>query len=213
MLEALKLSWLVAFCAATVGLPLSICVSRWLQRHSGWLESLVLLPLVFPPIVTGYLLVEILSPKAPVGAFLESVGIQMVLDWKGAVAAAVLISLPLGVEVLRAAWAAVDSTQSDAARSCGASETFLFWTVWVPSSWTSLGVAWLLMFARSLGEFGATVLVAGNIPGSTQTLSLGIYSAISAGNDKLALQLTLLLCFSALWIIGVIRWLGHRRAG
>ncbi len=211
MLEALKLSWLVAFCAASLGLPFCLWLSRWIHRHSGWLESMVLLPLVFPPIVTGYVLVELFSPRAPLGKLLESLGIHLVLNWKGAVVAATLISLPLGVEVLRAAWASLDPAQSDAARSCGASESFLFWTVWVPSSWPSLVTAWLLMFARSLGEFGATVLIAGNIPGSTQTLSLGIYSAISTGNEETAMKLTLLLCLSALWIIAVIRWLDHRR--
>jgi molybdate transport system permease protein len=185
--------------SAIVALPLA---RRFSRRGSAAAESFFLLPLVLPPTTLGYYLLLLLGRSSPLGRFLERLGIPLVFDWKGAVIAAACVAFPLFFVTARTALAAVDPRWEDAARLLGASESAVFFRVVVPTAARGLAAAAVLAFARSVGDFGATLLVAGNIPGRTQTLSIAIYDAFAAGDDRRAAALvavTTVLAYGALF--------------
>lgn len=178
---ALRLSFLVGVCSALGGLPLAIGIGYLLARTSfvgKWLvEVFVNLPLVLPPVVTGYLLLVCFAPRGPIGAvLLDWLGVKIVFTWLGAVLASAVVSFPLMVRAIRLAFQGVDPRLEMAARSLGAGPLTAFWTVSLPLARRGLIAAWMLGFARSLGEFGATIMVAGNIEGQTRTIPLAIYT-------------------------------------
>lgn len=177
---ALRLSFVVSATAALGGLPLAIGVAYLLARvrFSGkWLvEALVNLPLVLPPVVTGYLLLLLFSPRGPIGRLLEAwFGVSIVFTWLGAALAAMVVSFPLMVRAVRLAFQGVNPRLEMAARSLGAGRLSTFRTVTLPLARRGIVAGWMLAFARSLGEFGATIMVAGNIAGQTRTIPLAIY--------------------------------------
>jgi molybdate transport system permease protein len=178
---ALRLSFQVAFCAAMAGLPLAVAVAYLLVRGrfaGKWLvETVVNLPLVLPPVVTGYLLLVCFAPRGPIGSLLSNyLGIHVVFSWLGAVLAAGVVSFPLMVRAIRLAFQAVDPRLEMAARSLGAGPLTAFFTVTLPLARRGVAAGWLLAFARGLGEFGATIMVAGNIEGQTRTIPLEVFS-------------------------------------
>ena len=140
------------------------------------LTAVVNLPLVLPPVVTGFLLLVCFSPRGWPGSWLESVGIVLVLNWAAAVLAAAIVSFPLAVRPAKLAFQQTDRKLEAAARTLGASPFTTFLRVTLPLSLTGIAAGWFLAFARSLGEFGATIMVAGNIVGQTQTIPLAIFS-------------------------------------
>jgi len=172
--------------AALFGLPLA---RRFSRRHHAAAESTLLLPLVLPPTTLGYYLLIVLGRSTALGRFLESHGIALVFDWKGAAVAAACVAFPLFFVTARTALAAVDPRWEDAARLLGASETVVLFRITLPTASRGLAAAAVLAFARSIGDFGATLLVAGDIPGRTQTLSIAIYDAFAAGDDRRAAAL------------------------
>lgn len=179
--SALWLSFKVATCSATLALPLAVAVGYLLARASfvgKWLVELAVdLPLVLPPVVTGYLLLVALAPHGPIGALLLStLGVKIVFTWIGAALASAVVSFPLMVRAVRLAFHAVDPRLEMAARGLGAGRLGAFFTVSLPLARRGLVAAWTLGFARSLGEFGATIMVAGNIEGRTRTIPLAIYA-------------------------------------
>jgi molybdate transport system permease protein len=178
---ALRLSLQVAVCAAICCLPPAIAIGYLLARASFWgkrlIEVLVDLPLVLPPVVTGYLLLVCLGPRGPVGALLiRWFDVRIAFTWLGAVLASGVVSFPLMVRAIRLAVDAVDPRLEMAARSLGAGRMRTFLTTSLPLCRRGLITAWMLGFARSLGEFGATIMIAGNIEGQTRTIPLAIYS-------------------------------------
>ena len=178
---ALRLSFLVAACAALAGLPPAVAIGYWLARvpfRGKWaVEAMVNLPLVLPPVVTGYLLLVCFGRHGPVGRLLfEWFGVTVVFSWLGAVLASGVVGFPLMVRAIRLAFQAVDPRLEIAARSLGASRLEAFLTVAFPLARRGVVAGWLLAFARSLGEFGATIMVAGNILGKTQTIPLAIFT-------------------------------------
>jgi len=178
---ALRLSFQVAVCAALVGLPFAVAIGYVLARYSfggKWLvETLIHLPLVLPPVVTGYLLLVCFSPRGPIGSVLgDWFGVQIVFSWLGAVLASTVVSFPLMVRTIRLAFQGVDPRLETAARSLGAGRMAAFFTVSLPLARRGVIAGWLLAFARSLGEFGATIMVAGNIQGQTRTIPLEIFT-------------------------------------
>jgi len=181
---ALWLSFQVAVCAALAGLPFAVALGYLLARVSfsgKWLvETAIHLPLVLPPVVTGYLLLVCFSPRGPVGSVLADwFGVKIVFTWLGAVLASAVVSFPLSVRAIRLAFQGVDPRLETAARSLGASRLTAFFTISLPLARRGLVAGWLLAFARSLGEFGATIMVAGNIQGQTRTIPLEIFSLTS----------------------------------
>jgi len=180
-LTAVRLSLLVATSAALMALPAGIGLGYWLARGrfvgKWFVEALVSIPLVLPPIVTGYLLLLLFGTRGPVGSILSDwFGIRLVFNLPAAVLAAMVVSFPLMVRAIRLAFQSVDARLEMAARGLGASRWRTFFTISLPLARRGIVAGWTLCFARSLGEFGATILLASNIAGQTRTIPLAIFS-------------------------------------
>ncbi|HEX2187284.1 MAG TPA: molybdate ABC transporter permease subunit [Longimicrobiaceae bacterium] len=178
-------------------------------------DGLLVLPLVLPPVVTGFALLLLLGRNGPVGALLErAFGVQLVFTLHAATLAAAVVSFPLMYQSAKAAFQGVDLRLEDAARTLGAGEARVFATVTLPLAWPGLVAGVVLAFARSLGEFGATVMVAGNIPGETTTVPLAIYFAADAGEMRTAGAYALLIsAASMVMVVGLNTWSRRRVAG
>ena len=196
----------VAALATLLILPPGLAVA-WLLARRRWrgksiLETLVALPLVMPPVATGLILLKLLGRRGPVGRLLEEIGIEVVFTWKGVVTAMAVMSFPLLVRGARVAFEGVNPRLEEIARTLGASDGRVFFTITLPLAVRGILGGTLLAFARALGEFGATILVAGNIPGKTSTLSLAIYSLVQLGKDADAFRLlgiSVAVAFVAVW--------------
>ncbi|HJV64230.1 MAG TPA: molybdate ABC transporter permease subunit [Geomonas sp.] len=198
--DAIRLSLKVALTALVVSLPFGIAAAYLLSfrefRGKALYEVIFNLPLTLPPVVIGYLLLLLLGRKGWLGQLLESAGIQVIFTWKAAVIASAVVGFPLLVRSIRIGMETIDQQLIQAARSLGASRFDTLCTVILPLSARSILAGSSLMFARSLGEFGATIIVAGNIPGVTQTIPLAIYDYVSSpGGEPLALSLCLISVF------------------
>ncbi|MBP6717360.1 MAG: molybdate ABC transporter permease subunit [Rhodoferax sp.] len=207
---ALQLSLKVALWATALNLVLGVGIGYGLARGRFWgrevLDAALTLPMVMPPTVLGYYLLVILGRKGVVGAWLQDhFGITLIFTWQGAVIAATVVAFPLVFKSARAAFEAVDSQLEQAARVLGVSEIGVFLRVTVPLAWRGILAGLLLAFARAMGEFGATLMVAGSIPGKTQTLSVAVYEAVQAGQDdtaNLLVIITSLTCMAVLLLAG-----------
>ena len=199
---------LMAALAATLlmlpfGLLLAWILARGQFRGSVLLDTLVSLPLVMPPVATGLLLLMLFAPRGPIGAVLARVGIEVVFTRKAVVLAMAIMALPLFVRTARAGFEQVERRYEAVAATLGAPPWRVFLTVSLPLAAPSLIAATVLGFARSIGEFGATIVIAGSIPGSTRTLAVAIYSFAETGNDRAAaalLAVSAAIAFAALWI-------------
>ena len=217
--SALWLSLKVAGWATAINLVLGVGFGALLARRRfpgrELLDTIFTLPMVLPPTVLGYYLLVLIGSKGALGAWLEnSFGINLVFTWQAAVIAAAIASFPLVFKPARAAFEDVDGQLEQAARTLGVSELALFFRVTLPLAWRGILAGLLLAFARAMGEFGATIMVAGSIPGRTQTLSIAIYEAVQAGNDGRANALVLLsslVCISVLLLAA--RLVGRRQEG
>ena len=203
---ALALSLKVASCATLVCLVMGVGVGYVLARRRipgrDLVDALLTLPLVMPPTVLGYYLLVVIGRKGALGAWLHDVfGISLVFTWQGAVIAASLVAFPLTFKSARAAFEAVDRELEEAARVLGVSEPGIFFRVSLPLAWRGILAGVLLAFARALGEFGATLMVAGSIPGKTQTLSIAVYEAVQAGHDETAQMLVLITSLTCLAVL------------
>ena len=194
--------------AATVlmlptGLLLAWALARGRFPGRVLLETFVSLPLVMPPVATGLLLLMALAPRGPVGGFLARFGIEIVFTWKAVVIAMAVMGLPLLVRTARAGFEQVDRRYESVAATLGAKPLRVFLTVTLPLALPAVAAGAVLSFARAIGEFGATMMIAGSIPGSTRTLSVAIYSFAETGRDGEAAQLvgvSAALAFGALWL-------------
>jgi molybdate transport system permease protein len=208
---SLRVAFVSTAIAFGVGLWLAYILANWEFRGKEVLDAAVTLPLVLPPTVLGYYLLVLLAGNSPLGKLWESVfGSPLVFTWKAAVVAALLHSLPLLVKSARAALESVDRSLERAARNLGASEWRLFWRVTLPLARRSILAAVALAFARSLGDFGVTLMVAGNVPGRTQTVAVAIYDAVESGNTALARTLVLVISAVALLILTLANRLNPR---
>jgi molybdate transport system permease protein len=190
--------------ATAAGLWLAYLLANREFRGKDLLDAAVTLPLVLPPTVLGYYLLVILGRGSVAGRIYEGVfGTPLVFTWQAAVVAAVLHSAPLLIKSARAAFESVDHSYERAARTLGASEWRLFWKVTLPLARRTIAAAAALAFARALGDFGVTIMIAGNIPGRTQTVAVAIYDAVEAGNGALARVLVLVISAVALLILFV----------
>lgn len=193
----------VATCfSVTIGLFLAWLMAKHDFFGKGLLDAIVMQPLVIPPTVLGYYLLVLLGRSSFLGRFLEDdLGINLVFTWRGAVVAAVVASLPLFVKPARAALEGVDRNLENAARLLGKTEWEVWQTITLPLAWRGLAAGAVLSFARATGEFGATLMVAGNIPGSTQTLPIAIYDAVQMGDTGLANTLVLIITLFSLSVL------------
>lgn len=188
---ALGLSLKVAGWATAINLVLGIGVGFFLARARfpgrDLLDTLLTLPMVMPPTVLGYYLLVLVGRRSAFGTWLyDTFGINLIFTWQGAVIAATVVAFPLVFKPARAAFEAVDGQLEQAARVLGVSELSIFFRITLPLAWRGILAGVLLAFARALGEFGATLMVAGSIPGKTQTLSIAVYEAVQAGKDDTA---------------------------
>ncbi len=214
----LELSLRVAGTATLVSFVAATLMAWLLARKKGpmpaLLDALCTLPLVLPPTVLGYYLILLVGRRGLFGHWLAEMGINLIFSWQGAVVAATVVVFPLIYKSARAALEQVDSHLEDAARTLGASEWRIFVSVSLPLAWKGIFAGLMLAFARGMGEFGATLMIAGNIPGKTQTLALAIYDAFQAGNDAQATWLvivTSLACVSMLMAAELLLKLKRRR--
>ena len=193
------------------GVAAAFLLARYRGPGKGALDTLLSLPLVLPPTVVGFLLLEVLGRNRPLGAWLSERGVEIVFTWKAVVLATAVMAFPLLVRSARTAFEEVDPRLVGLARTLGAGPVAAFFRVALPLAWRGVLAGTVLAFSRALGEFGATVMVAGNIPGRTQTLALAIFHDVQVGRDDRALGLvavTVGLAFAALW---TTEWVVRRR--
>lgn len=211
----LWISLKVAGTATAGSFVLALLAAWFLARRNGpffaLLDALCLLPLVLPPTVTGYYLILLAGKRGLIGSMLAEAGINLIFTWEGAVVAAAVIIFPLLYKSARAALAQVDPNLEDAARTLGASDLRVFLSVSLPCAWKGIFAGLILAFARGMGEFGATLMIAGNIPGKTQTLALAMYAAFQAGDDARAMSLALLTSAICIVILAGAEILAGRR--
>lgn len=169
-----------------LGLAAAWFMANYKGKWKGLADGILTLPLVLPPTVAGFCILVLIGVHGPVGIFLDLFDIRIIFSWYAAVIAAVVVAFPLMYKTSRGAFEQIDPNIINAARTLGASEWKVFWRVCVPLAWPGIAAATALSFARSLGEFGATLMVAGNIPGKTQTIPIAIYFATQGGNMKAA---------------------------
>jgi molybdate transport system permease protein len=199
---SLRVAALATVGVLSLGTLIASVLSHKSFRGKNLLDSLITLPLVLPPTVLGYYLLVLVGRSSPLGRIYESVvGHPLVFTWQAAVVAAFLHSAPIYIKAGRAILEGVDYRYEWAAQSLGASEWRTFWRITLPLARRGLSSLAALSFARSLGDFGVTIMVAGNIPGRTQTLSVAIYDAVESGNGRLARVLVLIVSLTALALL------------
>jgi molybdate transport system permease protein len=206
-------TWHITFFSLAVGLASTLIilpfgiVLAWLFARKEWplksvVETLVLLPLVMPPVSTGLILLKIFGRRSPIGQWLYERGIEIVFNWKGVLIAMATMSFPLLVRSVRTSFSEVNPRLEQIAATLGASALKIFFVITIPLAYRGIIAGALLAFSRALGEFGATILLAGNIPGKTQTLSLAIFNFVQTGKDPEAytlLGITVALAFIFVW--------------
>lgn len=205
------LSIRVAVIATVVVTCLGVPLTRLMARREFYgkdiLEAAITLPLVLPPSVVGYGLLLLIGKNGLLGKALAEMGVTLVFSWWAAVLASTVVAFPLMYQSAKAAFKSVDVNFEKAARTLGASEMRILFTVTLPLAWPGILAGLVLTFARALGEFGATLMVAGNIPGQTQTIPTAIYFAVESGNNVMARTLVAIITvFSFLVIFWVNRW-------
>jgi molybdate transport system permease protein len=189
----LRVATLATLVSLAAGMALGWLFARVRFPGRSVLEAVFMLPLVLPPTVLGYYILVAMGRNSPLGRFLrEHFDYTVIFSWHGAVIAASIVALPLVLKSSAAAFAGVDRSMEAAAMTLGQSPLSVFIRVTLPLAWRGILAGAMLAFARALGEFGATLMVAGNIPGQTQTLSMAVYDAAQAGDDRLALVLVMI---------------------
>ncbi|MBI1910481.1 MAG: molybdate ABC transporter permease subunit [Deltaproteobacteria bacterium] len=202
----IKVSFIATIFTAISGFVLAWVMAKKEFFGKNFLDVLVMQPLVIPPTVLGYYLLSVFGKSSPLGAFLENnLGIEIVFTWKGAVMASIISSLPLFVKPARAALEGVGADLENAARLLGKTEFQIIRSITLPLAWRGLAAGAVMAFARATGEFGATLMIAGNIPGVTQTLPIAIYDAVQSGDDYTAnilVGIITLFSFAVLYFAG-----------
>lgn len=214
LLLSLKVAGWATLLNMLLGVAAAYGLSRWRSPVRDLVDAVLTLPLVLPPTVLGYYLLVLLGRRGVFGAWLEKWGIELVFTWQGAVIAATIVAFPLVLKSARAAFDNVDTQLENAARVLGVSQAGVFFRVTLPLASKGIAAGVLLAFARALGEFGATLMIAGSLPGRTQTLSVAIYEAVQAGDDQTANLLVLITsatCIVVLLIAGRLLPKSQRR--
>ncbi|NUR56218.1 MAG: molybdate ABC transporter permease subunit [Acidobacteria bacterium] len=209
MMDLWHITWFTVACATgatLLVLPAGVAIAWLLARRrfagQALVETLVSLPLVMPPVATGLVLLMLLSRRGAIGRVLDAAGIDIVFTWKAVVIAMAVMGLPLLVRTARAGFEQVNRRYEQVAATLGAPPARVFFTISLPLAWPSIVAGAVLAFARALGEFGATIVVAGSIPGATRTLAVAIYSYTEIGQDRQAATLVVIsaaIAFLALW--------------
>lgn len=215
-LSPLWISARTAFTATLVTFFLGIAaawfVSGYKGRLKGLIDSLLTLPMVLPPTVVGFFLLISFGRNSPIGKLLHAMGTQIVFSWTATVIAASVVAFPLMYKAARGAFEQVDRNLLFAARTLGVSEWRIFWRITVPLAWPGIAAGTVLAFARALGEFGATLMVAGNIPGKTQTIPVAIFFTAEGGEMDKALLWVVLVFIISLTVMTLMNyWNDYQR--
>jgi molybdate transport system permease protein len=205
-----------AFAATLITFFLGIAAAWFLAWYKGRLkgiaDSILTLPMVLPPTVVGFILLTILGRNGPIGKLLNYLGVQIIFSWPATVIAATVVAFPMMYKTARGAFEQVDKNLIYAARTLGVSEWRIFWKVTVPLAWPGIAAGAVLAFARALGEFGATLMIAGNIPGKTQTIPITIFFAAEGGEmDKAILWVVLIFVISLVVMTLMNYWNEYQR--
>lgn len=213
---ALILSLKVAVFSLIVNLILGLPLGFLLARKQFWgkefLDTILTLPMVMPPTVLGYYLLVLLGRNGFIGYSLEHYfGINLIFTWQGAVIAASIVTFPLIFKQVRTAFEGINQQYEQTAQMLGISNFAIFFRILLPLAWPNILVGLLLAFARSLGEFGATLMVAGSIPGKTQTMSIAIYEAVQSGQDTIANSLVIILSVVCVFILLSAKYLSSHK--
>lgn len=204
LLLTLKVASLATLAAFVTGVAAAFFVARRPIWGKEWIDAILTLPMVLPPTVLGYYLILLIGRNGAIGKWLDAhFDFSLMFTWQGAVIAAAVVSFPLIFKSARAAYEGVDTNLEDAARTLGLTELAIFFRITFPLAWRGILAGTLLGFARAMGEFGATLIVAGNLPGKTQTLALAIYDAVQAGEDDLANALVVITSAACIVILVV----------
>ena len=190
-LSPLIISIKTAFLATIITFFLGIYAARFvmrMKRYKGLVDGIFTLPMVLPPTVVGFFLLLSLGKNSFIGQLLAQFELSVVFSWTATVITATVVAFPLMYRTTRGAFEQIDSNIIYAARTLGLSETKIFWRIVLPVAWPGVAAGTILAFARALGEFGATIMLAGNIPGRTQTMATAIYTAVQAGDRQMAFQ-------------------------
>ncbi len=210
---SLRVASLATVLSLGIGLWLGWLLSGWEFRGKSVLEALVDLPLVLPPTVLGYYLLVLLGQGSPAGRLYESImGGPLLFTWKAAVLASLIYTTPLMVRSVRAALEGLGPAYARSAAALGATDWRTFWSVKIPLAHGPILAAIALAFARSMADFGITIMIAGNLPGRTQTLSVGVYDAVARGDGATARALVLAVSGLALVLLYAASWLKSRKA-
>lgn len=204
-LSPLWISCKTAITSTIITFFLGIAVAWFMSRRKGsfkvFLDAIFTLPMVLPPTVLGFFLLLIFGKNGPIGKVLFSLGIRLIFSWPATVISATVVSFPLMYKTTLGAFHQLDKNISNAARTLGTSEWRIFWTITVPLAWPGIAAGTVLSFARALGEFGATLMMAGSIPGKTQTIPIAIFFSVEGGDMKTAMYWVLIIFLLSLVVI------------
>jgi len=204
---SLKTAFTATLFAFFLGILAARCLAFYDGKWRGLLDGLFIMPLVLPPTVVGYLLLVLFGRNGPIGRILEALGASVLFSWPAAVIAATVVAFPIMYRTALGAFEQVDYNLLSAARTLKASEWDIFRRVLIPLAWPGIAAGTVLSFARALGEFGATLMLAGNIPGKTQTIPIAIYFAVEGGRrEAAALWVLIIITISLLTLWGLNYW-------
>lgn len=203
---SIKVTFIATIIVFFLGLSIAWWMTNYRGRWQGLLDGIFTLPLVLPPTVAGFGILLLIGKHGPVGKFLNLFGVNIIFSWYAAVIASVVVAFPLMYKTSRGAFEQIDANILNAARTLGVSEWKVFWRVSVPLAWPGIAAATALSFARSMGKFGATLMVAGSIPGQTQTIPIAIYFATLGGDMRVALIWVLIILAISLTVIVLMNY-------
>lgn len=203
---SIKVTFVATIIIFILGLSAAWWMTNYKGRWQGLLDGIFTLPLVLPPTVAGFAILLLIGRHGPIGKLLDLFGVNIIFSWYAAVIAAVVVAFPLMYKTSKGAFEQIDANILNAARTLGAAEQKVFWRVAVPLAWPGIAAATALSFARSMGEFGATLMVAGSIPGKTQTIPVAIYFATQGGEMRVALIWVLIILVISLTVIVLMNY-------
>lgn len=212
LIISLKTAFFATGITFFVGIAAAWIMARYTGQLKGVIDAILTLPIVLPPTVVGFFLLVIFGKNGFIGRILLSFGTTIIFSWSATVIAATVVAFPLMYKTTRSAFEQIDKNILDAARTLGISEWKIFWKVTVPIAWPGIIAAVVLAFARALGEFGATLMIAGNIPGKTQTIPLAIFFAVESGDmNQAAVWVILIVTISLVVIVIMNCWSEFQR--
>ncbi|OEF95898.1 molybdate ABC transporter permease subunit [Desulfuribacillus alkaliarsenatis] len=213
-MTALWISLKTASIATIITFFVGILVARWMANYQGKAKGLIdgvlILPMVLPPTVVGFLLLLLVGRNGPIGKFLAMFDYSIIFTWPATVLAATVVAFPLMYKTSRAAFEQIENTYLEAARTLGYTEWSIFWKIMLPMAWPGIAAGTILAFARALGEFGATLMLAGSIPGRTQTVPVAIFFAAEGGDMGRALLLVLIIIAISLFVVVLTHYFSRK---